>query len=261
MRGSLRVAVHSTFPPPSIHVFKFLATLHGRTPQNHTPRQPFSTFFWKISRLRTEALLMDTSDACSTLWPMPANTGCSESTTAYYRTHASSACSALDLPLTEGWRRCALSDAELSHLAVSWNIWATFPRECGALRPECLYLIWDGADHTRAHAPPPRSHTSWFSPSTHPRISGTPRRAPRGAYYTSALPAPRAPDNVMRGALSLVLLLSVPTSSRHLLLYRPLHPLLFRRPILPPPVIVFPPSTTPSPPAASLPASHIHISH
>ncbi|KAJ7197099.1 hypothetical protein C8J57DRAFT_1546257 [Mycena rebaudengoi] len=136
---------------PCLQIFGYL---HGRTPQNHTPRQPFSTSFWKISRLRTEALLMDTSDACSTLWAMPVNTGCSESTTAYSRTHASSACSALDLPLTEGWRRCALSDAELSHLAVSWNIWATFPRECGALRPECLYLIWDGTDHTRAHAPP-----------------------------------------------------------------------------------------------------------
>lgn len=61
---------------------------------------------------------------------------------------------AIDLPLTRGH----LSDEELSHLrrlleaservthlAVVWNIWAHFPRECGALKLESLYLIWDRA--------------------------------------------------------------------------------------------------------------------
>ncbi|KAJ7713853.1 hypothetical protein DFH07DRAFT_1016892 [Mycena maculata] len=66
----------------------------------------------------------------------------------------------LDLPFTErGSRYPRLSDKESSHirrllqasqrvrrLAVTWNIWAEFERECGALQLESLYLIWDRID-------------------------------------------------------------------------------------------------------------------
>ncbi|KAJ7191720.1 hypothetical protein GGX14DRAFT_578745 [Mycena pura] len=31
------------------------------------------------------------------------------------------------------------------HFAVSWNIWAYFPQECGSLQIESLYLMWDRA--------------------------------------------------------------------------------------------------------------------
>ncbi|KAJ7109593.1 hypothetical protein C8R43DRAFT_1161708 [Mycena crocata] len=65
---------------------------------------------------------------------------------------------AIDLPST----RDRLSEEELSHiqrlldssggvrhLAVVWNIWIRFPRECGSLELESLYLIWDGAHPVR----------------------------------------------------------------------------------------------------------------
>ncbi|KAJ7429799.1 hypothetical protein B0H11DRAFT_2211865 [Mycena galericulata] len=64
----------------------------------------------------------------------------------------------LHMPLRQGYDRGQLPDKELSlirqlleaagqvrHLAVTWNIWALLQRECGALRIESLYLIWDGA--------------------------------------------------------------------------------------------------------------------
>ncbi|KAJ7165966.1 hypothetical protein C8R46DRAFT_1275361 [Mycena filopes] len=54
--------------------------------------------------------------------------------------------------------RCIFTDEELSsirrllssaegvrHLAVTWNIWAYLERECGTLRLQSLYLIWDRA--------------------------------------------------------------------------------------------------------------------
>ncbi|KAJ7429802.1 hypothetical protein B0H11DRAFT_2400680 [Mycena galericulata] len=64
----------------------------------------------------------------------------------------------LDLPLTQGGVRGQLAEEELSsirqllkatgrvrHLAVTWNVWAYLQRECGALRLESIYLIWDRA--------------------------------------------------------------------------------------------------------------------
>ncbi|KAJ6562745.1 hypothetical protein DFH09DRAFT_1279117 [Mycena vulgaris] len=61
------------------------------------------------------------------------------------------------LVLNISFTRDTLSDEELSrirrlleaaggvrHLAVHWNIWAHFHRECGSLQLESLYLIWDG---------------------------------------------------------------------------------------------------------------------
>ncbi|KAJ6602078.1 hypothetical protein DFH09DRAFT_1302239 [Mycena vulgaris] len=70
----------------------------------------------------------------------------------------------LNLPSNEGRRQAQLSGKELSliwrllgasgrvrHLAVTWNIWADLERECGALRLEGLYLMWDGAFNI--HAP------------------------------------------------------------------------------------------------------------
>ncbi|KAJ7438945.1 hypothetical protein B0H11DRAFT_1934902 [Mycena galericulata] len=64
----------------------------------------------------------------------------------------------LNLPFTQGRARVQPPGEELSfirqlleaagqvrHLAVTWNIWALLQRECGALRIENLYLIWDGA--------------------------------------------------------------------------------------------------------------------
>ncbi|KAJ7108166.1 hypothetical protein C8R44DRAFT_744117 [Mycena epipterygia] len=65
----------------------------------------------------------------------------------------------LDLTSTQLPRvRAQIPDEELSpirllleasgrvgHLAVTWNIWAHLQRECGALRLESLYLVWDGA--------------------------------------------------------------------------------------------------------------------
>ncbi|KAJ7477446.1 hypothetical protein FB451DRAFT_1172998 [Mycena latifolia] len=72
----------------------------------------------------------------------------------------------LDLPFTEGRGRGQLPEEELSlirrlleasgrvrHLAVTWNIWAHLPRECGALRLSGLYLIWDRGFHIYAHGP------------------------------------------------------------------------------------------------------------
>ncbi|KAJ7165962.1 hypothetical protein C8R46DRAFT_1192453 [Mycena filopes] len=54
--------------------------------------------------------------------------------------------------------RCVFSDEELTsirrllsaaanvrHLAVTWNIWAYLEEECGTLRLQSLYLIWDRA--------------------------------------------------------------------------------------------------------------------
>jgi hypothetical protein len=65
---------------------------------------------------------------------------------------------AFDLAFTQDRCRGQLSSEELSlvqqflesarqvrHLAVTWNIWAQFQHECGALQLESLYLIWDGA--------------------------------------------------------------------------------------------------------------------
>ncbi|KAJ7174466.1 hypothetical protein C8R46DRAFT_1252014 [Mycena filopes] len=64
----------------------------------------------------------------------------------------------LDLSFSKDDRRCLFSNEELSsirrllgasegvtHLAVTWNIWAYLERECGALRLQSLYLIWDDA--------------------------------------------------------------------------------------------------------------------
>ncbi|KAJ7165997.1 hypothetical protein C8R46DRAFT_1192475 [Mycena filopes] len=65
----------------------------------------------------------------------------------------------LELPNTVGNReRAQFSEEEgatiaqlleaaghVKHLAVTWNIWADLERECGAIRVENLYLIWDGA--------------------------------------------------------------------------------------------------------------------
>ncbi|KAJ7268437.1 hypothetical protein C8J57DRAFT_1717189 [Mycena rebaudengoi] len=67
----------------------------------------------------------------------------------------------LNLPFREGRRRgqcpdealalirCLLdASRSISHLAVTWNIWSDLQIECGALRLESLYLIWDGAFYT-----------------------------------------------------------------------------------------------------------------
>ncbi|KAJ7762846.1 hypothetical protein DFH07DRAFT_771059 [Mycena maculata] len=64
----------------------------------------------------------------------------------------------LRLSFTEDQTRVQLSGEELSHirwllgasgrvkhLAVTWNIWAYLEPECGSLRLEGLFLIWDGA--------------------------------------------------------------------------------------------------------------------
>ncbi|KAJ7631689.1 hypothetical protein DFH06DRAFT_1140484 [Mycena polygramma] len=69
----------------------------------------------------------------------------------------------LDLSFRQGVFRIQPSAAELSciqqlleasrlvsHLAVTWNIWALLPKECGALHLESLYLIWDRALPTSA---------------------------------------------------------------------------------------------------------------
>ncbi|KAJ7165923.1 hypothetical protein C8R46DRAFT_1351415 [Mycena filopes] len=64
----------------------------------------------------------------------------------------------LNLPRGKDTVRCSFSDEELSsirrllgashgvtHLAVTWNIWAYLDPECGALHLQSLCLIWDGA--------------------------------------------------------------------------------------------------------------------
>ncbi|KAJ7755151.1 hypothetical protein B0H16DRAFT_1722366 [Mycena metata] len=63
----------------------------------------------------------------------------------------------LDLPFNKNGTRYTPSDEELAcirgllgassgvrHLAVTWNIWEYLQAECGSLRLESLYLIWDG---------------------------------------------------------------------------------------------------------------------
>ncbi|KAF7348770.1 hypothetical protein MVEN_01396500 [Mycena venus] len=64
---------------------------------------------------------------------------------------------AINLSFHQGYARCPPSDEEAAyirqlleasdgvrHLAVSWNIWAQFPHECGSLQIESLYLLWEG---------------------------------------------------------------------------------------------------------------------
>ncbi|KAJ7603621.1 hypothetical protein DFH06DRAFT_1256344 [Mycena polygramma] len=63
----------------------------------------------------------------------------------------------LDLPFTQDQTRIQPSEefsfirrllevsGRVKHLAVTWNIWTLLKRECGALRLESLYLMWDGA--------------------------------------------------------------------------------------------------------------------
>ncbi|KAJ7101485.1 hypothetical protein B0H15DRAFT_796268 [Mycena belliarum] len=64
----------------------------------------------------------------------------------------------LDMPSLQGRKRIPLPAEELAlirrlleaservaHLAVTWNIWSDLQQECGALRLESLYLIWDHA--------------------------------------------------------------------------------------------------------------------
>ncbi|KAJ7663313.1 hypothetical protein DFH06DRAFT_1395524, partial [Mycena polygramma] len=61
---------------------------------------------------------------------------------------------AIDLPSTRGrlsneestliLRLLQASDG-VQHLAVSWHLWEDFSSECGRLKIESLYLIWDGA--------------------------------------------------------------------------------------------------------------------
>ncbi|KAJ7725225.1 hypothetical protein DFH07DRAFT_783058 [Mycena maculata] len=41
-------------------------------------------------------------------------------------------------------RRLLECSHQVRHLAVTWNIWVEFERECGALQLQSLYLFWDG---------------------------------------------------------------------------------------------------------------------
>ncbi|KAJ6564117.1 hypothetical protein B0H19DRAFT_1258616 [Mycena capillaripes] len=72
----------------------------------------------------------------------------------------------LDLPFTQDEVRLQSSAEELSiirrlleacgrvsHLAVTWNIWAHLERECGVLELKSLCLVWDGEFSRRIDAP------------------------------------------------------------------------------------------------------------
>ncbi|KAJ6564141.1 hypothetical protein B0H19DRAFT_1374632 [Mycena capillaripes] len=72
----------------------------------------------------------------------------------------------LDLPFTQDQVQLQSSAEELSiirrlleacgrvsHLAVTWNIWAHLERECGVLELKSLCLVWDGEFSRRIDAP------------------------------------------------------------------------------------------------------------
>jgi hypothetical protein len=112
-----------------------------------------------LRSLYNTAYGQDKTDSISTPSSLAGRlTGCSESAAAYCRTRASFAY----------WSLICLSGKVMSgvgsqqkscqsfgnssklpeggiHLAVTWNIWAYLERQCGALRLEALYLMWDGA--------------------------------------------------------------------------------------------------------------------
>ncbi|KAJ7635449.1 hypothetical protein DFH06DRAFT_1303013 [Mycena polygramma] len=61
---------------------------------------------------------------------------------------------AIDLPSTRGRlsneqstliRRLLRASDGVQHLGISWHLWEDFSSECGRLKIESLYLIWDGA--------------------------------------------------------------------------------------------------------------------
>ncbi|KAJ6601960.1 hypothetical protein DFH09DRAFT_1302141 [Mycena vulgaris] len=143
---------------------------------------PEPAFPEDIERVINEVLLDDTGDMCGTMslvasrfhaWTKPVTfqtvivrrhnnwmqriNDCLLSNASFIRILV------LNLPSNEGRRRGQLSGEELSlirrlleasgrvkHLAVTWNIWADLERECGALRLEGLYLMWDGAFNIRS---------------------------------------------------------------------------------------------------------------
>ncbi|KAJ7477654.1 hypothetical protein FB451DRAFT_1173199 [Mycena latifolia] len=112
---------------------------------------PDAFFPEDIERAINKVLLNDTREMCGTM-----SLVASRFRTCFIRILVLD----LDLPFTEGRGRSHLPEEELllirrvleasgriRHLAVTWNIWAHLPRECGALWLSGLYLIWHRGFH------------------------------------------------------------------------------------------------------------------
>ncbi|KAJ7268448.1 hypothetical protein C8J57DRAFT_1717192 [Mycena rebaudengoi] len=130
------------------------------------------TFPEDLERVITEVLLTDARDMCGTMSLLasrfyPWTTPFRFHTVVVRRRKADAATSRLR-PAPEGRRRgqcpdealalirCLLdASRSISHLAVTWNIWSDLQIECGVLRLESLYLIWDGTFYT---SPPSLHH-------------------------------------------------------------------------------------------------------
>ncbi|KAF8188501.1 hypothetical protein K438DRAFT_1764257 [Mycena galopus ATCC 62051] len=137
----------------------------------HLAAGPDPAFPEDIERAINELLLSDTKDMCGAMslvasrfysWTKPvtfrtvivrrANNWMQRTSDCLFPNASFIRILVLDMPFKQNGRRACEG---VRHLAVTWNIWAHLERECGALRLEGLYLVWDGVASSSPQIIPP----------------------------------------------------------------------------------------------------------